>query len=194
MDDTDNKELRERLIRLGAPRLANALLYLSSRLNGAAEYVEALLLTPEEAQKRFKAKLAGLKRRRKFVDWRAAPDFARELELILATLHEGVDDPRAGLELVGEFFACDRAIFERCDDSSGLIGDVFRYDARNLFVTYAAGCTDKSFVCDLLLRLYDHDDYGVRTELAARGSPKGRIARGRRSTSPLSLLTRSPVR
>jgi len=45
MDDTDNKELRERLIRLGAPRLANALVYLSSRLDGAAEYVEALLLT-----------------------------------------------------------------------------------------------------------------------------------------------------
>jgi len=52
MDDTDNKELRERLIRLGAPRLANALLYLSSRLNGAAEYVEALLLTPEEVHGR----------------------------------------------------------------------------------------------------------------------------------------------
>ena len=168
MDDTDNKELRERLIRLGAPRLADALLYLSSRMDGAAEYVEALLLTPEEAQKRFKAKLAGLKRRRKFIDWRAAPDFARELEVILATLREGVDDPKIGLELVGEFFSCDRAIFERSDDSSGLIGDVFRYDARNLFVAYAAGCADKSFVSDLLLRLYAHDDYGVRTELVAK--------------------------
>jgi len=28
---------------------------------------------------RFKARLADLKRRRKFIDWRAAPDFAREL-------------------------------------------------------------------------------------------------------------------
>ncbi len=69
MDNIGNKELRERLIRLGAPRLADALLYLSSRMNGAAEYVEALLLTLEEAKKRFKAKLAGLKRRRKFIDW-----------------------------------------------------------------------------------------------------------------------------
>jgi len=129
-----------------------------------------LLLTPEEAKKRFKAKLTGLKRRRKFIDWRAAPDFARELEVILATLHEGVDDPRVGLELVGEFFACDHAVFERCDDSSGLIGDVFRYDARNLFVAYASKCTDKSLVCDLLLRLYEHDDYGVRTELVAKAS------------------------
>jgi hypothetical protein len=170
MDSTDKKELQERLIKLGAPRLADALLYLSSRMDGVAEYVEAMLLTPEEAEKRFKAKLAGLKRRRKFIDWRAAPDFARELELILATVHEGVDDPKAGLELVGGFFECDRAVFERSDDSSGLIGDVFRYDARNLFVTYASRCTDKSFVCRLLLRLYEHDDYGVRTELVAEAA------------------------
>jgi len=52
MDDTDNKELRERLIRLEAPHLADALLYLSSRMDGAAEYVEALLLTPEEVHGR----------------------------------------------------------------------------------------------------------------------------------------------
>lgn len=75
---------------------------------------------------------------------------------------------RPGWSLWGSFFACDGAIFERSDDSSGLIGDVFRYDAVNLFATYAVGCTDKSFVCDLLLRLYEHDDYGVRTELVAK--------------------------
>ena len=170
MDIIDNDELRERLSKLGATKLANALAYLSLRTEGGTEYMEALLLTPEEAHKRFKAKLAGLKRRRKYIDWRAAPDFARELELILATLHEGVDDPKTGLGLVGEFFSCDRAIFERSDDSSGLIGDVFRFDARNLFVAYASRCTDKGFVCDLLLRLYEHDDYGVRTELVAKAS------------------------
>ncbi len=170
MDITDNDELREKLSKLGATRLANALAYLSLRTEGGTEYVEALLLTPEEATKRFKSKLAGLKRRRKYIDWRAAPDFARELELILATLHEGVDDPKTGLGLVGEFFSCDGAIFERSDDSSGLIGDVFRYDALNLFVAYASRCTDKGFVCDLLLRLYEHDDYGVRTELVAKAS------------------------
>jgi len=170
MENIDNDELRERLSKLGATKLANALAYLSLRTEGGTEYMEALLLTPEEAHKRFKAKLAGLKRRRKYIDWRAAPDFARELELIIATLHEGMDDPKTGLGLVGEFFSCDRAIFERSDDSSGLIGDVFRFDARNLFVAYASRCTDKGFVCDLLLRLYEHDDYGVRTELVAKAS------------------------
>jgi hypothetical protein len=67
MDNTDNKELRERLVRLGASRLANALAYLSLRTEGGTEYVEALLFTLQEAEKRFKARLAGLKRRRKYI-------------------------------------------------------------------------------------------------------------------------------
>jgi len=131
MENIDYDELRKRLSELGATRLADALAYLSSRTEGGTEYVEALLLTPEEDTKRFKSKLAGLKRRRKYIGWQAVPDFARELELILATLRESVTDPKTGLELVGEFFACDGAIFERSDDSSGLIGYVFRYDALN---------------------------------------------------------------
>jgi hypothetical protein len=170
MDIIDNHELREKLRKLGAVRLANALAYLCLRTEGGTEYVEALLLSPEEATKLFKSKLAGLKRRRKYIDWRAVPDFARELELILAILREGVNDPKTGLELVGKFFSCDGAILERSDDSSGLIGDVFRYDARNLFVTYASRCKDKRFVSDLLLSLYKHDNYGVRTELVAKAS------------------------
>ena len=170
MENIDYDELRKRLSKLGATRLADALAYLSSRTEGGTEYVEALLLTPEEAAKRFKSKLAGLKRRRKFIDWQAAPDFARELELILATLRESVTGAKTGLELVGEFFACDGAIFERSDDSSGLIGDVFRYDALNLFIAYASRCADKSFVSNLLLRLYEHDDYGVRAEILTKVS------------------------
>jgi len=73
MDIIDNDELRKKLGKLGATRLANALAYVSSRTEGGTEYVEALLLTPEEATKRFKSKLAGLKRRQKYIDWCAVP-------------------------------------------------------------------------------------------------------------------------
>jgi len=67
MENIDNDELREKLSKLRATRLADALAYLSSRTEGGTEYVEALLLTPEEATKQFKSKLAGLKRRRKYI-------------------------------------------------------------------------------------------------------------------------------
>lgn len=161
----NNKEVREKLIDIGADRLADALLYLASRFDEVDEYVEALLLSSEEAAARFRRKLAGLKRRRKFIDWRAAPDFARELEMMLAALPQTVIDPKMGLELVAEFVACDRAVFQRCDDSDGIIGDVFRYDACKLFTHYASACTDKPFISDLVFRLYAHDDYGVREGL-----------------------------
>jgi len=170
MEDTHDKELREQLTSLGASRLADALIYISSHTKGGTEYMEALLLTPEEAERRFKSRLTGLKRRRKYIDWRGVLDFALELKLIVAILREGVPDPKKGLELVAEFFSLDGRIIELCDDSSGEIGEVFRFDACNLFISYASRCADKSFVSDLLVRLYEHDEYGVRTELVAKAS------------------------
>ncbi|HDL85814.1 MAG TPA: hypothetical protein ENH11_05775 [Candidatus Acetothermia bacterium] len=170
MDSIDEKDLRERLIKLGAPRLADALIYISSYTKGGTEYVQAMLLTPDEAEKRFKSKLSGLKRRRKYVGWNEAQDFALELKLIIASLREGMPKPKRGLQLVADFFSLDGRILDRCDDSSGEIGYVFRFDARNLFISYASRCSDKRFVSDLLLKLYEHDDYGVRTELVAKAS------------------------
>lgn len=164
-DGTAQEDVRERLVSLGPERLADELLRLAARTDDAAESVERLISTPEENIKRFKTRLAGLKRRRKFVDWQEAPRFARELEGLLADLRAGVDDPKAGAKLVAAFFKCDRSIFERCDDSSGVIGDVFRFDARELFTRYAAACTDKAWLSDQLLTLYDQDDYGVRAAL-----------------------------
>ncbi|MEA1871110.1 MAG: hypothetical protein U9N00_02820 [Candidatus Bipolaricaulota bacterium] len=145
--------------------MAEVLLNLAERIDEAAEVVERLLATPEENVKRFKRRLAGLKRGRKFVDWREAPNFARKLEGMLANLREGADTPETGVELIAAFYRCDRSVFERCDDSSGMIGDVFRYDARILFVRYAAACVEKDWLRGRLLELYENDDYGVRHSL-----------------------------
>ncbi len=37
---------------------------------------------------------------------------------------------------MGKFFEADAAIFNRCDDSNGNIGDVFRFTAANQFVSF----------------------------------------------------------
>ena len=145
--------------------MAGVLLNLAERSDEASEVVGRLLATPEENVKRFKRRLAGLKRGRKFIDWREAPNFARKLEGILADLREGATTPEMGVELVAVFYECDRSVFERCDDSSGMIGDVFRYDASVLFVRYAAACVEKDWLGDRLLELYENDGYGVRHSL-----------------------------
>ena len=166
----DRDEMRKRLARLDPARLADALVYLSYKIDGGTEFVESMLLPPEEAVKRFKSRLSGLKRRRKFIDWRSAAEFSLELELLIASLRASVSDPKTGLDLISQFFECDRKILERCDDSSGMVGDVFNFDARDAFISYASQCTDKTYVSNLLLRLYEHDDYGTRTGLVTHAS------------------------
>jgi len=124
-----------------------------------------MIMTSQENVKRFKAKLSGLKRSRSFIGWGESARFARELGALPEDLRAGVTDPRIGAELIAAFYECDAGTLGRCDDSSGNVGDVFRYDARELFVSYASRCTDKKWLGELVFRVIQSDDYGVRDAL-----------------------------
>lgn len=80
-------------------------------------------------------------------------------------LKSGVDDPITGVELVAAFYEADSTIFEMCDDSSGNIGDVFRHDAKEFFVDYASRCSDKEKIADIILKVNQKDNYGIRDTL-----------------------------
>ena len=108
-------KIRNKLIALGPEKLADSLLEMASHYDKADEFVERLVATPKEKVKRFKSKLTGLKRARRFIDWREIGGFARELSALLDGLAESVEDGKTGVELVARFFECDRAVFERCD-------------------------------------------------------------------------------
>jgi uncharacterized protein DUF6880 len=156
---------KHRLVELGADRLAEALLELTRLDDAADDLVERMIATPQENIKRFKSKLSGLKRSRRFIRWGESAGFARELVALLQDLQAGVDDPRTGAELVAAFYECDTGALGNCDDSSGNVGDVFRYDARELFVRYASRCDEKKWLGDLLFKVSRADDYGVRDTL-----------------------------
>lgn len=160
-------ERKQKLIDLGSETLATALLDIAAHSNEADDLIEQLISTPRENVQRFKNKLLGLNRSKRFFDWKGAAEFARELEMLLQDLKAGVDDPLSGVELVAAFYEADKTIFEMCDDSSGNIGDVFRYDAKELFVDYAIRCSDKEKVADIILKVNQKDDYGVRDTLIA---------------------------
>ncbi|MCB2216996.1 MAG: hypothetical protein KQH59_13080 [Desulfobulbaceae bacterium] len=159
---TDRKK---KLIALGADALADALLNLAVHSDEADDLIEQLIATPKENVQRFKKKLSGLKRSRRFIDWRGAASFSRELEMLLQDLKAGVDDPLIGVELVAAFYEADNIIFEMCDDSSGNIGDVFRYYAKELFVDYAKRCKEKQKIADIILKVNQKDNYGIRDTL-----------------------------
>lgn len=160
-----NSEYKEKLIQIGAEKLAESLLELSVYSEQAEELIERLVAAPEENVKRFRRKLAGIKRSKKFYHRSNADTLARKLEWILAELKAGVDSPLQGLQCIAQFYKCDAIIFEMCDDSNGCVGSVFDYDARNLFLVYAKQCKNKDEVADIIFDLCCSNDYGARDEV-----------------------------
>lgn len=157
-----DKDRKQRLIELGAEALADVLLKLAGQDKAADDLLERMVATPKENIKRFKAKLSGLKRMRRFIRWGESAGFAHELEAILDDLKAGIEDARTGAELVAAFYETDKGTLGNCDDSSGHVGDVFRYDARKLFVSFASRCDDKEWLIDVVFKLNREDDYGLR--------------------------------
>lgn len=156
---------KDRLIDLGAEALADALLELASQNDAVDDLVDRMIATPRENIQRFKAKLAALKRFRGFIPWGASSGFARELVTLLQDLKAGVDEPKTGCELVAVFYETDKGALGNCDDSSGFVGDVYRYNAKELFVGFARCCSDKEWLAKLVFKLNRNDDFGVRDAL-----------------------------
>lgn len=156
-DDRKNK-----LIALGPAVLADALLEASHQHDFVHDKIDQLISTPQESINRFKKKLSSLKRSTRFISWRNIFEFSHELEMLLQNLKVGIQDPDVGLELISDFYKTDSSIFERCDDSNGLLSSVYRYDAKNLFQEFASRCSNKSRVANTILNLSLNNDYGVR--------------------------------
>lgn len=124
-----------------------------------------MIATHKENIRGIKAKLAGLKRAQRFIPWNKSSELSHQLIVLLADIMAGVTEPKTGVEQITKFYECDNNTFGRCDDSSGVIGDVFRFEAQKLFIHYAAGCDDKSWLCEIILNLLRDDEYGIRAEL-----------------------------
>lgn len=156
---------KQKLVELGPEILADALLNFAVSFPKAQELIERLIATPDENVGRFKRKLSSLKASGRFVDWRGSASFSRELQMLLQDLKAGVVNPLIGAALVADFFEADGNIFGMCDDSNGNIGDVFRFDATTLFVDFASRCAQKAKVAELILKVNQKDDYGIRDSL-----------------------------
>ncbi len=156
---------KQKLIDLGVEALADVLLRLAVHSNEADDMIELLISKPKENVQRFKEKLSDLKHSSRFIGWQQIDEFAWELERLLQEVKAGVDDPLTGIELVVAFYEADETIFEMCDDSSGYIASVFCDDAKELFVEYASRCADKEKIVDIILKLNEEDNYGVRDTL-----------------------------
>ena len=116
---------------LGAARLAELLMELS-RGDGAAQRRLRLELAAgqgaDEVARAVRRRLGQVARARGYVDWYRRRPVIEDLDAHRRAVVEGVapGDPSEALDLMWRLLALAGPVHERCDDSDGLVGDLFR--------------------------------------------------------------------
>jgi hypothetical protein len=159
-----------RLLKLPPEVLVDALLQLARQNKSGKDLVAQLVATPEEILRRFRSKVQGMRKSKKFLWGRECRAYAKELLALLQTLSNPGITPKAGLEAMVKFFESDTSVFGRCDDSSGHVIKVFRCDATEVFVRFASAYDDKPRLSKVLLKLILDNPYGARDQIFRRAT------------------------
>lgn len=115
---------------LGAARLADLLIEIST---GSAVAKRRLRLelagaqSPKEAGREMAKRLTSIARARSFVNWQNRKPLVTDLQTQLRAIKEQIApaDPAEALALAWRFMQVATPLFERCDDSSGIVIGVF---------------------------------------------------------------------
>lgn len=161
---------------LGAERLAELLIEIST---GSAVAKRRLRLelagaqSPKEAGREVAKRLTSIARARSFVNWQNRKPLVTDLESQLRAIREQIapSDPTEALALTWRFMQIATPLFERCDDSSGIVIGVF-HDACALLgeIALAAG-TPPEALADAALEALRDNGYGQYDGLIAILTP-----------------------
>lgn len=155
----------ENLEALGAQRLAELLMDIAEG-DAATKRRLRLELTAKEAPETMAAevrkRLTQIARARSFADWRKVRDLAADLEAQHRAIIGQVAkiDAAEALELMWRFMSLAEAVHERCDDSNGVIGDVFRGACRDLGPLTQAAKPDPVALADRAFTALNENAYG----------------------------------
>ena len=152
----------ERLLALGAERLTELLVELANRDEAIEKRLMMLTATNSETLKKVRAQISGLKRTKRFYDWKSIDKLHDRIELTLQSISQLQIEPQEGFELVSSFYETDNAVYGNCDDSSGTIADLYRHGANDLLIQFGGRCEDKSWLAERVFKLNQRNDYGVR--------------------------------
>ncbi|WP_019016376.1 DUF6880 family protein [Elioraea tepidiphila] len=166
----------ENLEALGARRLAALLMDIADD-DAAVKRRLRLELAVREAPKTVAAevrkRLTQIGRAGSFVDWRKIRDLAADLETQRRTIVDQVAkiDPAEALELMWRFMGLAEAVHERCDDSNGVVGDVFRGACRDLGPLAELAKPDPVALADRVFAALHENDYGQYDDLIEALAP-----------------------
>lgn len=161
---------RKRLLSLGVDKLADLLIECADSDRAMAQ--KLLLLTDSDTQrlKKVRTQLAGLKRIRQFHDWKSVRKLREKISLVLQAIDALEIDAKQGFELVIAFFETDAAVIGNCDDSNGLIAELYRFDAKRLLLKFGSQVDDKDWLQEQMFELNQENAYGVRDCVLAAAS------------------------
>jgi hypothetical protein len=129
------------------------------------------LTDPDAAAKALQGRIRSIRSNKRFVSYSEAREVAAELGIIAADIRADVlpKEPLKAAALAEKLFSLDDVIFNRADDSDGLIGDELRAACVLwLDATAAARKVNAGADADWAAALYDlyqANDYGVREPL-----------------------------
>jgi hypothetical protein len=169
---TGDEELTvDEVERLGARRLAEIVVKHCYRDEGLLQTVRIVLAAsaPGDAlAKTLAAEIDAVRRDRRFYGYRESSTLAHELDRI----REGITlellpvHPRAAAELLGRLIRLDANVFERSDDSDGVIGDAIAAAVGDCGRAWAGVAErDPKMLAAEVLDLFTTDAYGARGEV-----------------------------
>jgi hypothetical protein len=155
---------------LGAARLAELLIEIST---GNATVKRRLRLelagaeSSTELAKEIRKRLATIARSRSFVDWQNRKSLVDDLEAQRRAIADQVAKrmPSEGLDLMWRFLDLAKSVFGRSDDSSGIIGGIFRTAVSDLGEIARAAGPDQEQLADQVFRSLIQNDYGQFDDL-----------------------------
>lgn len=147
---------------LGAERLAQLLIEISTG-DAAAKRKLRLALAgaegPREAAREITKRLTSIARARTFVNWQNRKLLVKDLQTQRSAIMEQIapHDPDEALALLWRFMGLATPVFERCDDSSGTVIDIFHQACADLGeVAKAAGAAPEALARQVLGALQDN--------------------------------------
>ncbi len=153
---------KQKLKALGVDRLADMLFEIADKDEAVEKRLLIATASDSDRLAKVRSQISGLKRTKKFYDWRSIDKLSEKIELLIEAIGQLDVPAKKGFQLVVSFYETDNAVYGNCDDSSGIIGDLYKYDARNLLIRFGSQCDDKPWLAEQIFQLSQTDDYGVR--------------------------------
>lgn len=163
---------QDALAALGAVKLAQLVLDEAERNAGFKRQVLAAMAGqngPQAVAKLIDRRLAALEKARGFIDWNKARSFRDDLAATVATIVRqlGEDAPAMAIDRLLRFVATHEAVFERVDDSSGRVQDVY-YEAIEAAGALTARLTpdEMAIVPDRIMAALGQSRHGYLADVA----------------------------